>query len=826
MLGSNVRPVHYDIEMDIDMKSFATRGRETITLKIRKPTSRVVLNAADLKIEKCALVSSGGEQRPGVRLDKEKEELILTLKRKASGEATLHLEFSGTVNSGLTGLYRSRYTGRGKEKYIATTQFEPADARRMIPCFDEPAMKATFDVTLLVDKEMDAISNMPVTSKETLGRKKRVTFATTPRMSTYLLYAGVGRFEYLHGALGRTQLRVVTTPGKRAYGKLAMEYAKKFLKYYNDYFGVPYPLPKLDLIAVPDFSHGAMENWGAVTFRETELLFDPKSGSNAVKQRIAEVVAHELAHQWFGNLVTMGWWDDLWLNESFATWMAYKAMEKFHPEWDNWSHFVDERVAAALGADALKSSHPIEARVREPHQITQIFDRISYEKGGSVLRMLEDYLGEERFRRGLRLYMKDHAYRNTAARDLWNALGSASGTDVKGMMSCWTRQTGYPVIDARMDGSKLRLEQTRFLLNGAENSTWIIPMVIDADGVKKRITMKARTLDVPLRSSDFKLNSGQAGLYRVRYAQESFERLRPLIESKKLPSLDRWGVQNDMFALCRACELPIETYLDLTDAYANEDDYLVLGDVAGKLFGLYRMTSGELREKIKRRAARFCGRAFERLGWDAKKGEPENHALLRTSLLLSLGMMDDEATLREARARFARFLKDRSSLNPNLRRAVYALTAWKGNADTYATFVRLYENEQNPEEKRRFLATLAYFSDPELVEKSLAYALTPAVRAQDTYVLPAHAVGNPECHALVWPWLKQSWKTLQKRYGSGGDVGMLKNFVELAGALDTRDDEREVRAFFKAHPQKGVEMALAQALERIRINARFLEFNE
>ena len=357
---ANITPINYEIEFEPLFHNFTFNGTEIITLDISKPTNLILLDAAELKIKKSHIIQGRKTITVGTSLNEKNEKLTIKLAKKIKGKVKLCIEFTGTLNDRLLGFYKSQYKDQnGKTKYLATTQFEAADARRAFPCWDEPAVKATFDVSLLVDKHLDAISNMPVSSKKTVDSKFLYEFQRTPIMSTYLLYLGVGEFEYLHGKLRDIKLRIVTTKGNKNKGKLSLQFTKQFLAEYEKYFGIKYPLPKLDMIAIPDFAAGAMENWGAITFREAILLYDPKTSSTKTKQYIAEVISHELAHQWFGNLVTMKWWNDLWLNESFATFMATKIVDKFYPEWDLWNQFLDDAMLQAMSLDALKNSHPI-----------------------------------------------------------------------------------------------------------------------------------------------------------------------------------------------------------------------------------------------------------------------------------------------------------------------------------------------------------------------------------------------------------------------------------------------------------------------------------
>ena len=460
----DVSPLNYKLTFEPDLKKFTFAGLESISINCKKSVNTITMNCAELKIKSCTVKSGKKIIKSFPKTNEKKEELQIKLAEKIRGLCTVDLEFEGILNDRLLGFYRSRYEQNGKTKYLATTQFEAADARRAFPCWDEPEAKATFEISIIADNQFTAISNMPVKTKKKTGKTTLYNFQKTPLVSTYLIYLGVGEFEYLSGKAGKIQIRVVTTKGNTSKGKFSLELGKKLLTSYEKYFGIKFPLPKLDLIAVPDFAAGAMENWGAITFRETILLYDPKTSSTRTKQFIAEVISHEIAHMWFGNLVTMKWWNDLWLNESFATFMATKFVDKFYPEWDLWNQFVEDAMNVAMGLDSLKTTHPIDVKVNSPAEIREIFDAISYDKGGCVLRMLENYVGEPNFQKGLKKYLSDFKYKNAKGQDLWDAIGKASGMPVTAMINTWLKQPGFPLVEINQDGNNLKIKQKRYLL--------------------------------------------------------------------------------------------------------------------------------------------------------------------------------------------------------------------------------------------------------------------------------------------------------------------------------------------------------------------------
>ncbi|TLZ46340.1 MAG: M1 family metallopeptidase, partial [Methanobacteriota archaeon] len=557
-LPGTIQPEEYRIELRPDLTHFTFEGEESVAVRVLRSVKTVEMHASDLEVTRATIQVGGGGPVAAatIELSKKEERLRLTFATPIpKGSATLRLAFSGILNDELAGFYRSRYTmSDGKEGYMAATQFESTDARRAFPCWDEPAAKATFEVSLVVPKGMAAVANTrPTEGKELGGGTRLVRFAKTPRMSTYLLAFAIGPLEAIERAAKKgTKLGVWALPDRIAHGRWALDESTRVLDYLNDYYGIPYPLEKLDHIALQDFAAGAMENWGAITYRERILLFDPATSSAQTRQSIVEVIAHETAHMWFGDLVTMAWWDDLWLNESFASWMGTKTTGALHPEWKMWTQFLEQDIVRGLTLDGLRSSHPIEVPVRDPAEIREIFDDISYAKGASVLRMLEQFLGEAAFRRGIRNYLKAHAYSNARTEDLWRALGAASGRPVGALMGTWTRQTGFPLIDVgvsrKAGDARIALSQSRFLYNHILGSSkdatrWKVPVRISRAGQRKPISLllekKSESHPLPrsrrpLTKDWIKVNAGQTGFYRVNYPPEEWDRLRQAVAAGEM----------------------------------------------------------------------------------------------------------------------------------------------------------------------------------------------------------------------------------------------------------------------------------------------------
>jgi puromycin-sensitive aminopeptidase len=840
-LPANIRPVRYAIQLAPDLASFTFAGSETIDIQVTEPTQQILLNAAEMEITGASVTLADGTLITATAtVDEDAERATLLLESEVpAGDATLALTFNGTLNDQLRGFYRSQYEGAdGESRYLATTQFEATDARRAFPCWDEPQAKAVFDVTLVVPSDLVAVSNMPVASESTAADgKKAVHFEPSPRMSTYLVVFVVGDLASVEAtSTNGTLVRVFATTGKEEQGRFALENSLRILDYMNDYFGIDYPLPKMDHLAIPDFAAGAMENWGAITYRETALLFDPQNSAAQSRQRILEVVAHEMAHMWFGDLVTMEWWDDLWLNESFASWMGDKAVDFCYPEWEMWTQFVSMDTNAALSLDGLRSSHPIEANVDDPAEIRELFDAISYSKGGSVLRMLEDFLGAETFQRGLHDYLKGHEYGNARTEHLWSALADASGKPVTAIMNSWVKQTGYPVVDVDINRSGAEpvvgLRQQRFLydhlLDAQVDSTiWQVPVSIASpDAASRSLLMEDSSASVSLAAAHgwIKVNAGQTGFFRANYSEDEWAKLRDAIASQEVPAVDRLGLQNDAYALMRSGRLSATVFLSLAEAFAGETDAPVWGDLAANLKGL----EGLLLDAPFIDGYRDFGRVtFERIagsaGWDAKPGEQHLDALLRSTVLGQHGGYGGAETIAEAKRRFDAYLNDPTSLHPDLRGLVFSLVAQNGDRSTYDTLWKLQKEATLAEEKVRILGALTRFSDKALLEDLLERSMGDEVRSQDTMIVVVQAAGNKDGRDLTWQFIKDNWVEFDRRYGKGGFAIM--RIVGITGGFTSMDRHDEVERFFEKHPTPSAARTIQQSLERIRLSVRWLELN-
>lgn len=848
LVPSNVKPSRYQITLEPDFNTFIFTGSESIEIDVLQPTSSITLNSIEIEIQSCNIAQENGSQMAAQSISYDEGAETATFEFGAelpTGAATLNIQFTGELNDKLRGFYRSTYTDiDGNEQVMASTQLEATDARRAFPCWDEPALKATFDLTLVVPSNLTAVSNMPIISEsEVSAGLKSVRYAETPIMSTYLLAFIIGDLTHIEqiGHNG-TLIRVFTTRGREQQGQFALETSVRLLKYFNDYFGIPYPLPKLDHFAIPDFAAGAMENWGAITYRETALLVDPENTSAGTRQLVAGIIAHEMAHMWFGDLVTMAWWNDLWLNESFASWMGDKATDNLFPDWEVWTQFVSSDTNRALSLDGLRNSHPIEQDVNNPAEIGELFDAISYSKGASVLRMLESFLGAETFRQGLHKYLTTHQYSNAERLDLWNALGEASGQPVAEIMDTWVMQTGYPVLDVGIERSNgnisMQLTQSRFLYDSiieggeADDTVWKAPIgvYVNNGSAQASTLMDSQRLEWNVAdagaddSAWTKLNPDQTGFYRVRYSQQDLQRLAEPIMSKNLSPSDRLGIQNDAFALSRAGIIPATDFLSIAEAYRNEDNAPVCTDLSTNLGGLDNLLWGESFYANFQAFSRsiFQGTA-QQTGWDAKPGESHMDALLRSTLLRHLGDCDDEDTLREASARFAAYENDPASVSPDIRGIVFGLAAKTGGRTAYDRMWELRRQSELQEEKVRFLYGLSAFSQTDLLEETLERSLGDEVRVHDTVSLVGLVAANRQGRDLAWEFLKDNWAEFDRRYGEGGFA--LMRLVGITSGFTTLEMRDDVERFFADNPAPGAERSVRQSLERIRLNHAWLEQN-
>ncbi|TMI18003.1 M1 family metallopeptidase [Candidatus Bathyarchaeota archaeon] len=773
----------YDLFLDVDFESLKFSGRVGINID---SAADVKLDAVDLK------VTSAKANNRNVSF-KQHGNVVDIQTGRISG--LLEVEYSGKVSESLTGFYKAPYG----ENYVLSTHFEAAHARRLLPCVDHPAYKADFKLTVRTRSDLSVISNMPLESEKKEGNKKIISFQKTPKMSTYLLYLGIGKFEEDTSRHNKTELyaaSVVRPDGKIKTG-LAFEAAQKSLEFYEKYFGIPYDLPKLHMIAVPEFAYGAMENWGAITFREI-LLHADKDTSTSTKKSIAEVIAHEIAHMWFGDLVTMKWWDDLWLNESFATFMAYKVVDWAFPQWKIWQDFVKNSTGGAMARDGLNSTHPIEAKVRSPEEIEELFDEISYGKGASILRMIEAYVGPDKFQKGVSKYLQQFRYSNATGRDLWNHLQQASGLDVSRVMDEWIKKVGYPVVKASLSQGKLLLEQERFMFSGVrEMQTWPIPVTITVDGKTQQLLLDKERAEVKLTSpKSLKLNEDRTGFYRTDYRGRE---LQELVWSSKLSGLDRYGLANDAWAFLNSGRMSWKEYQKLLERFFGDEEYLPTFETSERLTTLFLIVPAKTVD-LARRYHRYQLKILERK-------RDENSSLLKGIVALRLVMMDDSYA-REVGAKF----KDLANVEPDMKRAVIVGHARSSN--DYDGLLDNYKKSTTDEDRLRYLEGLASFKQPDLVRKVQAFAMAGNVKRQDIgRGLLQFATSNPDAHAVTWEWFRDNIEKLDKMYeGTATLSAYMRQYISIIGVGRVG----EIEKLFGEHKLAGADATL----ERLKIHDR------
>jgi len=832
-LPRTVVPQRYEVTLEPDLAAFTFTGRVQIEVDVTEPLRTIVMNAAELEIHGGGIA---GGARAAVTLDDELERVTLSFEDEiAAGPTVVDLDFTGVLNDKLAGFYRSIYKDdAGVEHVIATTQFESTDARRAFPCFDEPDFKAVFGVTLIVDDGLFAVSNGPVVSDEPHPEKpgKRVVrFADTMTMSTYLVAFVVGPLLATDPVdVDGTPLRVIHTPGREHMTPFALEAGAASLRFFREYFGLPYPGDKLDLIALPDFAFGAMENLGAVTFRETALLVDSDHASRLDHERVADVVAHEIAHMWFGDLVTMKWWNGIWLNEAFATFMELLAVDDFKPQWERWVSFATGR-AAAMVTDGMRSTRPVEFPVDAPEEAEGMFDVLTYQKGASVVRMLEQYLGGTEFREGIRLYMQRHQYGNTETTDLWDAIEEATGEAARSTMDSWIFQGGYPVVsvDAAGAGTAVTLSQRRFrYLPSADDADarWQVPVLLRArvDGeVESRkllLTDASTTVDFGAKVEWIVVNAGGSGFYRTRYSSELLRLLTSDLAGAELSAIERFNLVSDTWATVWSGMAPMEDFIELTRLFSEETDPTVWAAITGPLRLIDSIVPDNERDGLAAFVRTLVRPAFDRVGWRATSGEGEKVPTLRAQLLATLGTIGaDEEIRTEAHRQHARFLEDRTAVDADVVPALVAIVSETGGEGEYAAALERFRNGATPQEVVRYLYSLAHFPHEGLVRRTLDLALSDEVRTQNAPYLVNEALGNTRHNGLVWEWVKQHWDELLSRYPDNSHARMLENIA----ALNVPEQAADVRSFLEAHPVKAGKKTVEQTLERLDVNVAFRE---
>ncbi len=823
-LPGDVIPTHYRLRFAPDFHTDDFAGDETIDVRLRKPLTSITLNAADIAFHEISIESHGSVRHPDISLDPKREMVRLSWQKPLpAGPATIRMAFRGVLNDQLRGFYLSK----GNSRKYAVTQFESTDARRAFPCFDEPAMKATFDITLVIDNGDTAISNGRIVA-DTPGPgdgKHTLRFSTTPRMSTYLVAMCVGDFKWIEGSADGIPIRVITTPGKEQLGTFALESARQILMFYDRYYGIRYPFGKLDIIAVPDFEAGAMENTAAIFYREAALLIDDKNASLEAHKVVAEILAHEMGHMWFGDLVTMAWWNDIWLNEGFATWITFKPIAAWKPEW----HVeVDEaqETQGALVRDALLTTRPIRSTASTPAEINELFDGVAYEKTAAVLRMIESYVGPKTFRRGINKYLAAHAYGNATGEDFWNAITAVSGQPVDRIMRSFVDNAGAPLIHVQTacenSATTVTLKQERFYLDPVaakqrSAQSWVVPVCLKSEGAVRceLLSEPQAVFHLPSCDAEVFADADGRGYY---YSQYEASHLQSLARhaTTTLSAPERIALVSGTWALVRSGRSPIGDFLDLEEWFRSERDPAVAEVINGTLATIADTLTTPAGETAFRAWVRqVIAPAVADVGWSATPNESDTAKRLRTTVLGTAGYVGrDPAVLERSRKLASDFANGKFDLDPSLRDTAIGLAAFSGDATLYDQFKAKTDESKNPEDYYRYLFALTSFRDPALVSRSLELSTTAAIRSQDTAVFLGLILRHPDpaVRRVAWSYVKAHWNDIHNKLTMSSGSNLVRSSGSATCDEATRDD---ITTFFRDHPVVSSERTLRQTVERI-----------
>ncbi len=822
-------PINYKIHLEPDLVNFTFTATAEILFEASQSTAEIVLNLLEIALWRCRFLTTDESVDCGFTVDPAKEELRIALPEPMSGTIRLKIDYRGLINDEMAGFYRSKYSYQDQTGYMAVTQFEESDARRAFPCMDHPARKATFDITIDIEPHLVAISNGAVKDKETLDNgKMRVAFETTPKMSTYLVFFGVGEFEFTPDEID-DRVRVVTLPGMQKFARFGADLGRKSLEFSESYYGIAYPLPKMDLIAIPDFAFGAMENWGAVTFRENLLLHYPDVTSKSGEERIFEVIAHEIAHQWFGNLVTPSDWKYLWLNESFATFFGFGVVDHYCPDWDTWQQFLYSMTGPALTRDALHETFAIEIPGGEHVVINSSTAPIIYNKGGSILRQIRGYIGEDSFKQGLQHYLKTYEYDCAASEDLWHSFETVTQQPISELMKSWIEQPGHPKITVSRQKGRLILNQQRFsYLPNESAQSWLIPVTLNLF-LKTGETRKLSVLmDEPVKAVEvdddvvaYKLNDRQTGFYRVEYDDAAnLAELGRRVQAKTLSPEDRWGLQNDFYALVKSTDAPLADYLDFLSAYRPEDAYLPLVSIADNLIGAYLVVNDDHRGDITSIAAPWFESILHNIGYDPVKDERHTTSLLRDKFIWAAAFFGSEAAIEFARDRF-KSLAAGGDIHPDIMKSVLQAAAYTGDDQVYDWLVQRMDQSQVEHERMNILIALGCFKDDDLTKKAQQYVLD-TVPARNKFIPVVAMCANPHAIALMWDWYVTHLEEIEQFHP------MLYERV-VAAIIPAAGIKRadEVKTFFTDYMRQKEKArdVIKLSLEKLEINLRMRESN-
>ena len=821
-LPRSVVPHRYEISLEPDLDAATFSGRESIQVDIVEQVGEILLNSHELAIQKAVLRNESQSLQGSVELLEEDQRARITLDGEAApGAWILEIEFTGILNDQLVGFYRSTFTDiDGVEQAIATTQFEATDARRAFPSWDEPDFKAVFSITLVIPDDLFTVSNGPEISREPAGEGKvAVHFADTMVMSTYLVAFAVGPFEATDPVdVDGVPVRIVAPRGKLGLSQFALDCAVFVFRYLRDYYGIPYPGLKLDHVAIPDFAFGAMENLGCITYRETALLVDPETASQSELLRVLDVVGHEVAHMWFGDLVTMRWWDGIWLNEAFASFMEFKSTDAMRPEWKRWLAFAAIDRPWAFGVDALNSTRPVEFEVGSPSEANEMFDALTYGKGSSLLRMIEQFIGEEAFRQGVGSYLREHAYGNTVTADLWAGLNGASGQPVGEIMDTWILQHGFPQLEVVPTGDGVKISQRRYLTipDESDQTLWQVPVQtrqLGSEATEKFLLKDAEITREFASANGVVVNAGGHGFYRVRYEGGLFSALVERLGA--LDDLERFMLIDDTWAFVESGQQSSTDYLRLASAYRDETEPSIWGAVLGGVAAIgHHLVGNEYRQPFAGWVGELVGPAFTRLGWEPRKGESDLTRRLRGQLIGALGRLaEDPDVIARSRKLVELIIEDPRTIDPEIARASLFVTAANGSETEYRRFFDQYKTTSVPHEQQRWLLALSAFDESDLVVETVDASLDGRIRTQDSAWVIGATFGNRRNGHLAWQQIRRKWDNFLKL-----PTMTQRRMVEAIPALSRPEVAAEVEAFFAETPLPHAAKSVAQNLERLRAN--------
>jgi tricorn protease interacting factor F2/3 len=819
-----ITPVNYKIQLEPDLVNFSFSGQCECLFQATAPIDAVTLNVLEIAIWSCRVWQPDQWVTCAFKVNPEAEEVRIDLPESMSGDIKLKIDYRGIINDKMAGFYRSKYTYQEQTRYIAVTQFEESDARRAFPCIDHPVSKATFEIIVDIDNHLAAISNEAAKKEEVLANgKKRVRFEQTPKMSTYLVFWGVGEFE-ITGDQEDKRVRAVTLPGMKQFAKFGTEFGRKSLAFCESYYDIAYPLPKMDLIAIPDFAFGAMENWGAITFRENLLLHYPGITSKSGEERICEVIAHEIVHQWFGNLVTPSDWRYLWLNESFATYFGFGVVDHHYPEWETWQQFLYSQTGTAMVRDGLQETFAIEIPGGEHVVINASTAPIIYNKGASILMQIEGYIGNEKFKKGLQHYLKTYEYGCASSHHLWESFETVSRQPISAMMKSWIEQPGFPMITVNRRGNQLVLRQQRFTyLPNKSDQKWLAPITISLfskTGTRRQVSLLLEDIEQAIDLDEdivaYKINERQTGFYRVKYRdQKNSDELGRRVRDKSLTPEDRWGLQNDLYALVKSGQATLDEYLKFLSFYDREDAYLPLASMAENLSSAYLVMDADRRQKITSLAIPKFEDLLANIGYEPLPDEDHPTAMLRDQVIWNAALYGSRPTLDFIHDQFGALMNG-DTVHPDIMKSVMQAGALTGDKQVFDWFDRRLRASQIEHERMNILTAIGCFRDARLINKAQQYILD-SVPARNKFIPVVAMCSNPHAVALMWDWYVSNLDQIEQFHPMLYER-VVAAIVPAAG-LQRAD---EVKAFFddyRSQKDKAKDV-INLSLERLEINLR------